>query len=108
MSDLVKMANKHADGISTYAPDGVADLLRLLADRIAELEAAQGWQTMDSAPKDGTRILVLTKYGPFTGHWAEDVEGMDGSWFVHGITEAVQQSEATHWLPLPTPPEESE
>lgn len=35
-----------------------ADKLDTLTARIAELEKAGEWQTMESAPKDGTRVMV--------------------------------------------------
>jgi hypothetical protein len=66
------------------------------------LEAKQ-WQPIETAPKDGTRILLFTKmYGPSTGHW----DAFNGSWVLHSVLNS--EAEITHWQPLPTPPTEDE
>jgi len=64
------------------------------------------WRTIDSAPKDGTPILVCCRSGDITiamhsdGAWAYcsslgyDLENYMGMWY----------EEATHWMPLPSPP----
>jgi hypothetical protein len=66
------------------------------------------WQPIETAPKDGTTILVwrwgrvaLTKWDPDgyvknkRPYWAD---------FVMGKTRA-QNTPPTHWMPLPDPPE---
>lgn len=71
------------------------------------------WKPIETAPKDGTRILVLTMYG--------DIECAD--WYVfttpryEGVKDDLYRrvedktsegwncsSSPTHWMPLPEPP----
>jgi len=67
------------------------------------------WQPIDTAPKDGTAIL-LWPYGHFE-FWngaaeAEVVLGYcteDEEWF---NPEARLSFKPTHWMPLPEPPED--
>ncbi|WP_424441089.1 DUF551 domain-containing protein [Parvibaculum sp.] len=59
------------------------------------------WQPIETAPKDGTKILLTGphdangRYMEVCGYWKDrfPVTWMDG----HG--------EPTHWMPLPAPPE---
>jgi hypothetical protein len=65
---------------------------------------AQGWREMDSAPKDGTEILVC---GPANnGGTYRDVqrwpENWCGKWPVTYMAYAA--GEPTHWVPLPAAP----
>ena len=67
------------------------------------------WQPIETAPKDGTRILVpypifdpgnLTaspdRYEIIVVHWREVGWVSDGAWMLH--------EDPTHWMPLPPPP----
>lgn len=64
-------------------------------------EQTTGWRPIETAPRDGTMILVgrwdqglATVYGD---HWAED----PGCWY-----DSSGLFEPTHWMPLPEPPED--
>jgi hypothetical protein len=63
------------------------------------LRAAQAWQPIKTAPRDGTKILsfVWTIYqgGVVVAHWDDN----DG--FIDCDSDFW---EPTHWLPLPEPP----
>lgn len=72
------------------------------------------WQTIDSAPKDGTRILVFTIHGDVElSDWFsiprisyEPINGGDTFRKVESIAaEGWNSNEPTHWQPLPEPPE---
>tara|TARA_Y100000310_G_scaffold345377_1_gene464284 strand:- start:4079 stop:4309 length:231 start_codon:yes stop_codon:yes gene_type:complete len=64
------------------------------------------WQSIETAPKDGTMVLVwwpcwsdhavVAAYSPKVG-----------SWWAHEQL-ADENPEPTHWMPLPIPPSESE
>lgn len=75
-----------------------------------------GWLPIESAPKDGTCILLWEQYStdPFVGYWGRscwcvshehvDAEGgWDGAIVVDNI-----QMPITHWMPLPTAPSTKE
>lgn len=77
-----------------------------------------GWQTMDSAPKDGTQIIVIGKgwSGAQVVKWKK--EGNQGFWFSHYTTtenfitkeqkietwQIAAVCQPTHWMSLPPPP----
>lgn len=59
------------------------------------------WQPIETAPKDGTLILLYPTNGDgqiSTGYWWEHANcwGAGGGWFDDG--------EVSHWMPLPEPP----
>lgn len=73
-------------------------------------EMCNKWLTIDSAPKDGTAILLhgllhqpsIDAGTPETvmGHWTE-YNG--GGWVWHGPLAIT----FTHWMPLPAPPSDA-
>lgn len=79
-------------------------------------EAAQGWRDIETAPKDGTPIIIgWHQHGEVRGisrakwvtaeFWA-DLEGGEPSDFVAGWFEPNYEDElcANVWMPLPEPP----
>lgn len=79
------------------------------------------WRTIDSAPRDGTRVLVVdskgnidcAKYEPDSYEYEQFVRtAKDGNvyrtvkeecgWWDSGISIA-----PTHWMPLPEPPKDA-
>lgn len=78
------------------------------------------WLPIETAPKDGTAVLVMRDIWPgsetgraekCTGHntyvaawWAD--EGNSGEWvcYMDRIEEPICPIEPTHWMPLPPPP----
>lgn len=63
-------------------------------DQIARA-ANMEWQPIETAPKDNTRILLWDGQIASTGSWYHDEWAGDDY-------EAI---DATHWMPLPDPPE---
>lgn len=78
-------------------------------------EAQEKWQTIDSAPRDGTEIIICSPL-----NWANDAREIDdpnvgaGNYigafrFVKGVwknrlSHWLNEDRPTHWMPLPEPP----
>lgn len=78
------------------------------------------WQPIDTAPKDGTHVLLWIKYGdfPVVGYWFTH-QGTDLGWQMEkehfevscatycygGSVCNAYRTTPTHWMPLPDPPE---
>lgn len=57
------------------------------------------WKTIDSAPKDGTHVLLYGRGYIITGHYDDSPQiGNYPNWR-WGLT-----FNPTHWMPLPKPP----
>lgn len=69
------------------------------------------WQPIETAPKDGTPILC---YAPQRqAHWVSvyvvkwsDPDEDDGTGWVEAAGEEWGRWNATHWMPLPAPPQD--
>jgi hypothetical protein len=67
---------------------------------------AEAWQPIETAPKDGTNILLwwpMQFHCALTGHWANKWNPWIG-WKVSGWSHDMFKTEPTHWMPLPNPP----
>lgn len=58
------------------------------------------WQPIETAPKDGTPVLVATAFWVRDAYWSHAFEG----WYSNH--SAVPPP--THWMPLPPPPADME
>lgn len=65
-----------------------------------------GWQPIETAPKDGSFILLLTPYGIIQGHWNDDCWNQNVCDSTYEMACAVISADPTHWMPLPEPPNE--
>jgi hypothetical protein len=66
------------------------------------------WQPIETAPRDGTRILVYdpseSEGGPvLAAYWSDSVWWQD-AWMVWDCRSDGWQVSPTHWMPLPSPP----
>lgn len=79
---------------------------------ISNTPPSSPWQTMDNAPRDGTKIVVRgfierTALGPENREYFEVVEYRnDWGRFVHSTSKTTEIGSAylTHWMPLPNKP----
>ena len=71
------------------------------------------WQPIETAPKDGTEVLVFGKWFGEIAKSAPDAKPEmhvakfyeHGVWNITGGDTYASWVKATHWMPLPTPPE---
>ena len=57
------------------------------------------WQPIETAPKDGTRVLVHEPgMEPEIAHWS------GGVWWIGQSDDFQFPGGITHWMPLPEPP----
>ena len=65
------------------------------------------WQPIETAPRDGTKFLVLG--GPYLGYVIPvvvDAVFDEGAWWPNQSDWMDGPLEPTHWMPLPPPPED--
>lgn len=60
------------------------------------------WSPMDTAPKDGTEVIVYDAGAVFVAHWRDSDEWNVDGWYDHG--GCFLSPSPTHWMPLPDPP----
>lgn len=94
-----------------------------------------GWKPIETAPKDGRAILLLSeeytsdvdgeiithapkcaigKWNPDGTSWVDEYGQLGGNTYTLAVTGVwsvndawYQPNEVTHWMPLPPPPEQS-
>ena len=87
----------------------MGNMLNKLEGKVEELEGNE-WQPIESAPKDGTIILLLEDHSGEvnTGYWGleENIfSGTENKWFSNGcIDNVLTFPNITHWMPLPELP----
>jgi len=90
-----------------------------LRKRVQELESAQQWRPIESAPKDGAEIILSNGETVAQGHWfhtppfIREIRDMDGHYIDQDESDGYDdwidssggmQPDPTHWIPLPQPP----
>lgn len=64
------------------------------------------WQPIETAPKDGTSILLYTAYGVVEGFWGWSEWQQTVICSNYDMSSTCFECQPTHWMPLPNPPEE--
>ncbi len=71
-------------------------------------QAGQQWQPIETAPKDGTRVVVASEVGVWVSTYEENVLGQVG-WIGsspnHPLSQPDFKMTPTHWQPLPAAPD---
>ena len=112
--DLLRLANAWRNAMTTRghvdAGNAMEEAMRRLAaspqpQPVQPSEVAQQWQPIETAPKDGTRVLATWDYTWCqSGPHAEVCETNEsGEWFYSYDGDGPQKP-PTHWMPLPAPP----
>lgn len=102
--------------LERYVIDKQAAEIDALRKRVQELESAQQWMSIESAPKDGTDVLVMYMHIDtqivHNAFYAAESDGWEadsvGWWsYEHSEVSRVHLTDwmtPTHWMPLPQPP----
>lgn len=93
-------------GFVLEAFDATYDDRAALLSHIRALEEEAKWRPIETAPKDGTPVLLFFPAGPhhggaIEGWWFSSPKEIDDGW--ETIIGTI--GEPTHWRPLPDPPE---
>ncbi len=101
----------------TRDPIVYSDALRALDEALAQAPIAQpqaaGWRPIETAPRDGTMVIVARHMGDFgwilgRATWVGG-NGFVSGWVSHGFDPVMGElglAHPTHWQPLPEPPKE--
>lgn len=84
----------------------------LNASEAVKMVREMEWQPIETAPRDGTPVLILTNYGKMATAYSRErkVSDKDGSEYgwIDYMRPQHGYGSVTHWMPLPTPPKEGE
>jgi len=104
--DIQRLNGRVADlWLGKFPTDPVA----FLSSQLATAQAESEWRTIETAPKDGTWILLMGESGyinrPYrvhVGNWGER------DWWMQSEDCSFEDDGGppTHWMPLPDPPKE--
>lgn len=87
-----------------------------VALKAAEAVRPSGWQPIETAPKDGTEVIITNGVDTCTGKYHKSVVKNFYPFFAQSVNgelrnegfdykvEPVYFYEPTHWMPLPEPP----
>ncbi len=97
--DIVTRLNFSIDENCQGAWSNTTIVMQEAIDEIESLRAQLEWQPIETAPKDGTPLLIAFR----------NKEVAIAPWSKSGPMEVTPQLDlgwtATHWMPLPEPPE---
>lgn len=99
--------DEHGVGYDDVAGE-LAKALRAAHELLAEPEPARdAWQPIETAPKDGTNVLLSEPWQDVTIGWFSQ-RGRGWCAFYNGFEDNVDENcKPTHWMPLPEAPRRS-
>ena len=95
------------DTAESLPADYVEALAKLCALAVAKEREECAWQPIETAPKDGTNVLLINRKGnQAAGLWMNSLLGV--GWYLRGGNQPDtffnDHHGPTHWMPLPPPP----
>lgn len=106
MTDDISERLRRAFDADSVAEKNLA--IRAAFDFIAAMQPAPQWQGIESAPRDGTRMILAKFVGhpahetalwwAVAGHWSDKWQNWNDG------VEPCGLAGPTHWMPIPTPP----
>lgn len=123
------LIERHADGwadVAQMMDEWLEARTDTLSKRVEELEGASQWRPIETAPKDGRKMLLTYKNRngkrrTVVGGWVTDEEaaetdtdgvGLEAGWYERidnwddYYQVAIHQGEPDYWMPLPSQPKE--
>jgi hypothetical protein len=89
------------------AEEAVNIIATALHEAVKAEREKNAWQPIDTAPKDGTRIMLVggVYHGfPFSGYWDFSPYSPDSPWTTVVGRHTLYEHCPTHWMPLPSAP----
>ena len=77
------------------------DSMQAEIDRLREELHRYQWRPIETAPKNGAKILLWGTLGMALGSW----QNRDSTWFLSSNI-MMRDVDLTHWMPLPPKPKE--
>ena len=85
-------------------------LARLICDAFSAAPTPpvdDGWRPIETAPKDGTDVLLWDGEEIFVGYWSDSIWVSPGAWVKEEHRSDTVTYIPTHWQPLPAAPTEA-
>lgn len=85
------------------------DIVRTFLTKAKQPEPVEGWRPIETAPKDGTEIIVWWKDQEIQimAAYTDILDGEGFNWY-SGHADYLPEAQLTHWIPLPEPPKGEE
>lgn len=111
---IVEQANELAEVLRSLLGVGAASPESLGVNPEAkenDLPTTEGWRPIETAPRDGTEVLLLVDDVTHHGDWQGPSDGSIYSrsksttnWFSLSCGSSLYDTQVTHWMPLPASP----
>ena len=91
------------------------DIIEYTLTQALAIARGDGWQPIETAPKDGTQVLITNGSATASCEWFVCELTPDGCWAYDALVRGDEPvhhvssiSKATRWQPLPLPPQPTE